>query len=805
MRVWSRFVSVAAALAVLSACSIAPEVTGVDDQAALDQAARARTVSTYTETFDSCTATGTSYVTGSFTGVGGWSWAYTKTAWGGVTLTGKTAVLGKGQSPASALSVTVNNGVGTLSFKYKKAYSTATSLLVKVNGTTIATLATSGTTVLTAGPYTVNRTGSVTIQLIQSSTSAGQVAVDDITWTSYEGTASSSSSSVSSSSSSSSSSVSSSSSSSTQTGWVSVAKSLTSPNYPSNYPNSQDITSTLTQPGASKVRVHFSAFNTENNYDKVYIMNSLGTVLATYTGSKGAFTSIEVAGDTVKIRFTSDSSVAASGWKIDALEYTSGTASSSSSVSSSSSSSSSSQSASVKNWTVMVYLDADNNLEAAGLEDMNEMEKGLANAGVAISDNINVIVLLDRATGSSTADGYTSAKTESTGSDWTDTRLYRVRPDSSSMTYFSSERLDDNGSGWGHIANCGEKNMGDPATLSWFINYGKTYFPANNYKVVLWNHGGGARDWAATERPAKAICWDDASGDDCLYLDEVQQALAQRFTSTSKLAILGFDACLMSTVETAYEFRNLASYMVASMQTEQGDGWDYEYIFGNLGSASITPASFATLIVDAYKVQIQANPVGDGETLAATDLSKIAALKTAVDNMAVAMYAENKKSSIESTRNSAVKYYDNTDTYSRQNYPYFDLGSLCSKIAASSTYSTTLKTAANTVLTALGDAVIKAYGETATVASGVSGYGTSYYWGTGSTVKRGLSIFFSYSSSDYGTQDWYTSRDQRSGTSSQVYGNIDFCTFNSDGSVTSWMELMEAWYDPSNTGTPSTF
>ena len=261
----------------------------------------------------------------------------------------------------------------------------------------------------------------------------------------------------------------------------------------------------------------------------------------------------------------------------------------------------------------------------------------------------------------------------------------------------------------------------------------------------------------------------------------------------------------MSTVETAYEFRNLASYMVGSMQTEQGDGWDYEYIFGNLGSASITPVNFATLVVDAYKVQIQANPVGDGETLAAIDLSQISALKTAVDSMAVAMYTENKKSSIESTRNSAVKYYDNSDTYSRQEYPYFDLGSLCSKIAASSTYSTALKTAANNVLTALGNAVVKAYGETATVASGVSGYGTSYYWGTGSSVKRGLSIFFSYSSSDYAAQDWYTSRDQRNGTSSQVYGNMDFCTFNSDGSVTSWLELMEAWYDPSNTGTPSTF
>ena len=30
-------------------------------------------------------------------------------------------------------------------------------------------------------------------------------------------------------------------------------------------------------------------------------------------------------------------------------------------------------------------------------------------------------------------------------------------------------------------------------------------------------------------------------------------------------------------------------------------------------------------------------------------------------------------------------------------------------------------------------------------------------------------------------------------------GHLDFCTFNNNGSVESWLELLEAWYDPDNT------
>ena len=102
--------------------------------------------------------------------------------------------------------------------------------------------------------------------------------------------------------------------------WQSETKSDTSLNHPSDYPNGQDVTKTYTKTGATKMRVHFSAFSTESGYDFVYILNGAGNTVATYDGSKGAFTSAEVDGDTIKVRFTSDVSVNSTGWKIDKLE-----------------------------------------------------------------------------------------------------------------------------------------------------------------------------------------------------------------------------------------------------------------------------------------------------------------------------------------------------------------------------------------------------------------------------------------------------------------------------------------------------
>jgi len=127
-------------------------------------------------------------------------------------------------------------------------------------------------------------------------------------------------------------------------------------------------------------------------------------------------------------------------------------------------------------------------------------------------------------------------------------------------------------------------------------------------------------------------------------------------------------------------------------------------------------------------------------------------------------------------------------------YPYFALGDLSNRIVQDSAYGfsqTPLKDAANDVLDALGQAVVYVY------ASPDKGN----YYGPGSTVKRGLGIFWATSSGAYGTNgEWYTALDANAAYGTD-YGLIDFADANGNGTVESWKELMEYWYDSGNTNT----
>ena len=464
-------------------------------------------------------------------------------------------------------------------------------------------------------------------------------------------------------------------------------------------------------------------------------------------------------------------------------------------------------------WTIMCYLDGDNNLEENALEDFNEMEKGLYDAIAAgyadISENLNIIVMIDRTRGED------STITESGDTDWSDTRIYRIKPDNNPV-FFNSERLDDGSDLTHHTIPCGEKNMGAPETLKNFIDYSLKNFTADNYALILWNHGSGAQKKSGTVQDqfsTKAICQDSDNNNDILFLDEVQQALSASFNSESKLEILGFDACLMATVEVAYEFRDLAQYMVGSMSYIQDDGWSYDNLISSVNGSSMSPASFATLMVQTYRAFIDSPPkvLNSGETISAIDLSEISTLGEKINALGIAIYDEDKKTEIESVRDDSISFY--IDPFDSVFYPYCDLYDLCAQIQ-NEPFSSNLHSAANEVITALSSAILYSYGD--------NGNGQTAYFGPGYSTSQGLSIFFSRGNiqfdypydtpnaglnSHYSYQWWYTVKNtalEFNDTDFQ-YGKIDFCTSNEDGTVDGWRELMEAWYDPQDDYTPSTF
>jgi hypothetical protein len=252
-----------------------------------------------------------------------------------------------------------------------------------------------------------------------------------------------------------------------------------------------------------------------------------------------------------------------------------------------------------REWTLLVYLDADNNLENSGLDDLKEMERGLPERGV------EVIVLIDR------AKGY-----DQRFDDWTGARLYRVR---------RSTRPDAIGSEL--LADLGELDMGKRNTLWAFVEGGLRRFPARRHGVVMWNHGGG---WAALASDDDAPGAND--GQSALRLDDVGSALAGALSATGvpRLDLIGFDMCLMSQAESAIEMAPFARVMVGSQAIEPGDGWPYDRVLPELGDTSLATATIAERIVKHYQAHF-AGRRDTGVTQSAVDLDRAEELRLALD------------------------------------------------------------------------------------------------------------------------------------------------------------------------------
>jgi len=141
------------------------------------------------ETFVNFPATGTSYSNGTFTGLDGSMWTYVQCR-GDYVITDKALMIGRNRTPQSnAYSGTISGGMGTLSFDYMQAFSTAVNMNVLVNDVVVGNVTATGQqgTILQSGPITVNVLGDFVIKFINVNNSDGQVVIDNIAWTGYTG------------------------------------------------------------------------------------------------------------------------------------------------------------------------------------------------------------------------------------------------------------------------------------------------------------------------------------------------------------------------------------------------------------------------------------------------------------------------------------------------------------------------------------------------------------------------------------------------------------------------------------------
>lgn len=169
-------------------------------------------------------------------------------------------------------------------------------------------------------------------------------------------------------------------------------------------------------------------------------------------------------------------------------------------------------------------------------------------------------------------------------------------------------------------------SMGESKTLAEFLKYAKTNYPADKTAVIFWNHGGGTVTGAA---------FDELYENDSLTLTEMYEAFSSVWEPSEDnqpLELIGFDTCLMATVDVANTFSTLAQYMVASEETEPANGWYYSQWLGELAeNTDMDGKELGKIICDAYYTGCEEVGTQDNTTLSLTDLSKVADLLKAYE------------------------------------------------------------------------------------------------------------------------------------------------------------------------------
>ena len=150
-----------------------------------------------------------------------------------------------------------------------------------------------------------------------------------------------------------------------------------------------------------------------------------------------------------------------------------------------------------------------------------------------------------------------------------------------------------------------KRNMGESETFSDFLNTTYEKFPAEKYSLICWDHGGGPYLGYGSDENYQ----DSNNMPDSLTIEEMRNALDSTSFKENKLEFVGFDACLMSTLEVADLWKNYAECLLASPETESGCGWDYTFL--NTLNNSLFVDDITSNIIDYYSDYIELSKTSD--------------------------------------------------------------------------------------------------------------------------------------------------------------------------------------------------
>lgn len=246
-------------------------------------------------------------------------------------------------------------------------------------------------------------------------------------------------------------------------------------------------------------------------------------------------------------------------------------------------------------WTVMLYI-----MESDMEKNDNRVGEVLGSLSYDLPENINVVVEVGGCNGDWSIDGIESDKLQD----------YVVQKNG--IRLIEEKKL---------------ANMGESDTYSSFISRTVKKYPADRYVSVIWGSGGGLLTGAG---------YDAVFKNDPLTSKEIAAALKK---TGIRLDIIGFDANLMSDLDTASMLAPYADYMIASQDIMLSSGWDYRGFFKTISEKpSQSPVSAGKTICDGIKEKISGN-VKSLVSVSLTDLSAVKRVEKEFENIAKRMAA----------------------------------------------------------------------------------------------------------------------------------------------------------------------
>ncbi len=207
------------------------------------------------------------------------------------------------------------------------------------------------------------------------------------------------------------------------------------------------------------------------------------------------------------------------------------------------------------NWTIVIYLDGDNNFCKYATQELDEIRE------VKLQNDITIVVLFDE------------------------------REEDNAHCYLFGEVTEEIHLNEIHRSWDDEVNMGDQRTLQNFVTYAMRNHPAKHYLLELWGHGYGL----------KGMCSDETSRDR-LTLNEISAALAKASKENNDIIdILVLTGCYMGKTECMQKLKSTATHIIASPDEIPATGLPHTKTFNYLiENPTITQNEFCDKIIETY-------------------------------------------------------------------------------------------------------------------------------------------------------------------------------------------------------------